>query len=59
MNDGWRVKKDVWFKDIHRFGYFEGTNFVEKSVREFNQSNKYGIILNIIRPIVYYYSNTT
>jgi len=54
INDGWHVKKDVWFKDIYRFGHFEGTDFVENSINEFNQSNKYGIIINVIRPIVYY-----
>ena len=54
INDGWQVKKDVWFKDIYRFGYYEGAHFVEDAVEEFERTSKYGIKVQIIRPLLYY-----
>ena len=54
LNDGWRVRKNVWFKDIYRFGYYEGAHFVEKAVKEFEQTSKYGIKIEVIRPLKYY-----
>ena len=54
MNDGWKVRKNVWFKDIYRFGHFEGSHFVEKAVKEFEQTSKYGIKIDVIRPLKYY-----
>jgi len=35
INFGWRVKKDVWFKDIKNFGYFEGVHFIEDGIRDY------------------------
>lgn len=54
INDGWKVKKDVWFKDIYRFGYYEGAHFVEDAVEEFKKTSKYGIKVEVIRPLLYY-----
>ena len=54
LNDGWSVKKDGWFKDIYRFGYYEGAHFVEDAVEEFEKTSKYGIKVEIIRPLLYY-----
>lgn len=54
INDGWNVKKDVWFKDIYRFGHYEGYHFVEKAVEEFERTDKYGIKVEVIRPLLYY-----
>ena len=54
MNDGWQVKKNTWFKDVHRFGYFEGAHFVEDAVEEFERTSKYGIKVDVIRPLLYY-----
>lgn len=54
INDGWQVKKDVWFKDIYRFGYYEGAHFVEDAVEEFESTSKYGIKVEVIRPLLYY-----
>ena len=48
MNDGWRVKKNTWFKDIYKFGYYEGAHFIESAVEEFYASNKYGIKVEVI-----------
>lgn len=54
VNDGWEVKKDVWFKDIYRFGYFEGAHYVEEAVEEFEKTSKYGIKVDVVRPLLYY-----
>lgn len=54
INDGWKVRKNTWFKDIYRFGYYEGAHFVEKAVKEFEKSSKYGIKIEVIRPLKYY-----
>ena len=54
LNDGWSVKKDVWFKDIYRFGYYEGAHFVEDAIEEFENTSKYGIEVEVIRPLLYY-----
>lgn len=35
INNGWTVKKNVWFKDIYHFGHFEGTHFVEKAIQRY------------------------
>ena len=53
LNYGYRVKKDVWFKNIENFGYRTGAYFVEDGVADFNQSNPYGIKVTIIRPDSY------
>ena len=53
LNYGYRVKKDVWFKNIESFGYRTGAYFVEDGVADFNQSNPYGIKVTIIRPDSY------
>ena len=53
LNYGYRVKKDVWFKNIENFGYRTGVYFVEDGVADFNQSNPYGIKVTIIRPDSY------
>ena len=43
LNYGYRVKKDVWFKDYENFGYREGANFVEDGIDDFNSTNTLGI----------------
>ena len=47
IDQGWVVKKDVWFKDIHMFGHFEGTGFIKAAVDEYNASNPYGFRLRV------------
>lgn len=54
VNDGWKVKKDVWFKDVYRFGYYEGAHYVENAVEEFERTSKYRIKVDVIRPLLYY-----
>ncbi len=46
LNWGYRVKKDVWFKNKKNFGYRKGYGFIQKAVNEFNATNKYGIVVN-------------
>lgn len=54
INDGWKVKKEVPFKGIYRFGYYEGAHFVEDAIAEFQKTNPYGIKIEVIRPLLYY-----
>lgn len=58
LNDGYRVKKNVWFKNIPNFGYREAANWVAEGIKEFNSKNKLGLKLsesnNVIRPLHYY-----
>lgn len=54
LNDERAVKKNVSFKNIYRMGYYEGYHFVEKAVEEFERTNRYGIKVEVIRPLLYY-----
>ena len=54
INDGWEVKQNVWFKDIYRFGHYEGAHYVENAIEEFEKTNQHGIKIDIIRPLFYY-----
>lgn len=45
LNDGWNVRKDVWFKNIEHMGYYSGFHFVESAIKEYMSTNKYGIIV--------------
>lgn len=47
MNEGYSVKKDVWFKDIEYFGYRHGGHFIEKAIARFNEQNYLGIQIKI------------
>ena len=47
IDQGWEVKKDVWFKDIHMFGHFEGTGFIKAAVDEYNANNPYGFKIQV------------
>ena len=43
---GWRVKRG-WHKDIHRFGYFEGFDYLGEVEREYNKIRDQRIFLDI------------
>ena len=43
LNYGYRVEKDVWFKNIPYFGFRPATNFVEDGIDDFNATNTLGI----------------
>lgn len=46
LDQGYKVRKPVWFKDIENFGHREGAKFVEKAIDEFNSVNSMGIFLD-------------
>ncbi|MBQ3543559.1 MAG: hypothetical protein IJA34_01005 [Lachnospiraceae bacterium] len=54
LNDGYKVKKDVWFKNIPNFGYRVAEHFVEEGIKDFNSKNSLGIEIEVIRPLHYY-----
>ena len=43
LNYGYRVKEDVWFKNIPYFGFRPAANFVEDGIVDFNSTNTLGI----------------
>ena len=43
LNYGYRVEKDVWFKNIPYFGFRPAANFVEDGIDDFNAINTLGI----------------
>lgn len=46
LDEGYRVKKPVWFRDIKNFGYRKGAKFIEKAISEFNKINSMGLIVD-------------
>lgn len=54
LDQGYEVKKDVWFKDIKNFGYRDAGNFVEQAIDEFNATNALRIIINKETDIHYF-----
>lgn len=54
LNDGYSVKKDVWFKNIPNFGFRIAEHFVEEGIAEFNARNSLGIEITVTRPLFYY-----
>ena len=54
LNDGYAVKKPVWFKNIPNFGYRVAEQFVEQGIQEFNSMNNLGIEITVTRPLMYY-----
>lgn len=54
LNDGYKVKKDVWFKNIPNFGYRVAEHFVENGIKDFNSKNNLGVQIEVVRPLFYY-----
>lgn len=54
LNDGYKVKKNVWFKNIKNFGYRSAERFVEQGINDFNSQNKLGVSIEVQRPLMYY-----
>ena len=50
FNDGYQVKKDVWFKNIENFGWRKPARFIEQGIYEFNKNNPLDIKVEIITP---------
>lgn len=49
LNDGYKVQKDTWFKDIEYFGYRSGYHFFENAIERFNKKNPLGIDIKLER----------
>ncbi|GHT18074.1 hypothetical protein AGMMS49573_10780 [Endomicrobiia bacterium] len=47
IDQGWEVKKDVWFKSKYMLGYFEGTDFIKSAVDAYNANNQYGFTISV------------
>lgn len=47
MNNGYAVKRDVWFKNIPNFGWREGGHFIEAAIDEFNKANYLGFKIDV------------
>lgn len=43
LNYGYRVKADVWFRDIEYFGHRRGGYFIENGILDFLHNNPYGL----------------
>lgn len=58
INDGYSVKKNVWFRNIVNFGQRVGQHFVEKGIADFNSTNPYGMKVDpkrdVVRPMFYF-----
>lgn len=57
INDGYSVKKNVWFKHINNFGQRATQHYVERGIKEFNSINSYGMKIreeDVIRPLLYF-----
>ena len=50
LNYGYKVEKDVWFKDIPNFGYRSAGHFIEDGIADFDASNPYGIKIKVHKP---------
>lgn len=47
LNYGYRVTKDVWFKNIPYFGYRPAAHFIEDGIADFNAVNPMGIKVTV------------
>lgn len=45
LNYGYRVEKDVWFKNLENFGWRLPAHFLEQAIAEFNATNSLGITI--------------
>ena len=52
LNYGYKVAKDVWFKNIKNFGYRKETLYVEKGIDRFNATNKWNMFVDKEKDIV-------
>lgn len=52
LNYGYRIKKNVWFKNKRNFGYRKETLYIEKGIDVFNTSNKWGLFIDKDKDII-------
>lgn len=46
IDEGYSVKKNVWFKNIRNFGYRYGSDFIQNALDEFNATNSLSIYID-------------
>lgn len=46
LNNGYRVRKDVWFKDLINFGIRQPSYFIQNAIDDFNAQNSLGIYID-------------
>ena len=49
INEGWKVRKDVFFKNYYRVGWYEGYHFIEKGLEDWKANSKYADIVDVKR----------
>lgn len=49
ISEGWAVKKNVWFKNIYRFGKFSGYDFIEQGIEDYNSISSKAVPIRITR----------
>lgn len=57
INDGFKVRKTycfAWSKNPERWTVRQAEQFVEDGIKEFNQKNKLGVKVEVVRPLFYY-----
>lgn len=47
ISQGWTVKDSAMHRDVYRFGYYEGFDYIEKVMKEFNNTAKQGTTLRV------------
>jgi len=47
MNSGWKVRDDVWFRHIRRFGSFKGAHFIENGIKDYKSKSKYAKYIEV------------
>ena len=46
IDQGWEVKKDVFFRDWPHFGYQSGYGFIAKGIADFEKNNPHNILIS-------------
>ena len=40
IDKGWRVRKPTWFKNIPHFGFYSGSHFIDKAIKDYKEYAK-------------------
>ena len=40
IDKGWKVKKPVWFKNVPHFGFYSGSHFIDKAIKDYKDYAK-------------------
>ena len=47
IDGGWAVGKDVWFKDIYRFGHYQGFNIKDAALAEYEAEKHENVEIDV------------